>query len=140
MRLKECVRPAEPESVGDSGSIVIGWLTRLVALFAVLGVLAYDGAMLVVANFGAADDAGVAANAAADTYAGTKDFRAAYAAAVAAVEGKGDSVEPKTFAIDTAGKVTLTIDRSPTTLWMHRVGPLKKWTVVRQTGTGTPPQ
>jgi hypothetical protein len=126
--------------VSDSGSIVVGWLTRLVALFAVLGFLAYDGVMLVTANFAASDDAGVAASAAADSYAATKDVRSAYAAAVKAVADKSDVVETKTFSIDAAGKVTLTIDRSPSTLWMHHVGPLKKWTVVRQSGSGTPPQ
>jgi hypothetical protein len=126
--------------VGDSGSIVVGWLTRLVALFAVLGFLAYDGVMLVTANFGASDDAGVAASAAADSYAVTKDVRAAYAAAVKAVADKDDVVETKTFQIDTTGKVTLTVDRSPSTLWMHRVGPLKKWTLVHQSGSGTAPQ
>jgi len=126
--------------VGDSGSIVVGWLTRLVVLFAVLGLLAFDGFKVVVANFGASDDAGVAAGAAADTYASTKDIRAAYSAAVQAVAGKDDVVETKTFTVDSTGGVTLTIDRTPTTLWLHRVGPLKKWTVVRQSGTGRPPQ
>jgi hypothetical protein len=126
--------------VGDSGSIVVGWLTRLVVLFAVLGLLAFDGFKVVVANFGASDDAGVAASAAADSYAATKDVRAAYSAAVQAVAGKDDVVETKTFAVDSTGGVTLTVDRTPGTLWMHRVGPLKKWTVVRQSGSGRPPQ
>ena len=124
--------------MSDSGSIVIGWLARLVILFAVLGFLAYDGVMLMVSNFAAADDAGVAASAAADTFHATNDVRAAYDSAVKAVDGKGDTVEQKTFQIDQAGKVSLIIDRSPTTLWLHRVGPLKKWTLVRQNGAGTP--
>lgn len=129
---------AEPVRVSDSGSIVIGWLTRLVILFAVLGFLAYDGLSLVTANYGAADDAAVAASAAADTYKGTNNVQAAYEAAVESVAGKGDTIEPKTFQVDQAGKVTLTIDRTASTLWMHRIGPLKKWTVVRQSGFGTP--
>jgi hypothetical protein len=126
--------------VSDNGSIVVGWLTRLVALFAVLGVLAYDGAILVVSNFGAADDATTAAGAAADTYQATRNIQTAYDAAVKAVPSK-DVVETKTFTVDpTNGSVTLTIDRSPTTLWMHRIGALKKWTLVHQSGTGSPPQ
>jgi hypothetical protein len=125
--------------VSDSGSIVVGWLARLVILFAVLGFLAYDGFTVMVSNFAASDDAGVAASAAADAFKSTNDVRAAYDAAVKAVEDKkGDVVETKTFQIDQAGKVTLTIDRTPTTFWMHRVGPLKKWTLVHQSGTGTP--
>jgi hypothetical protein len=124
--------------VSDSGSIVVGWLGRLIALFAVLGVLAYDGVSLMVANFGAADDASVAASAAADAYHVHSDVQEAYNAAVTAVAGKGDKVETTTFQIDSAGKVTLTIDRHPSTLWMHRVGPLKKWTLVHQSGDGNP--
>jgi hypothetical protein len=124
--------------VNDRGSIVVGWLARLVILFSVLGFLAYDGVTLMVANFGAADDAGVAASAAADTFARTNDVRAAYDSAVKALDGKADTVETKTFSIDSAGKVTLLVDRHPTTFWVHRVGPLKKWTLVRQNGSGTP--
>lgn len=123
-------------SVGDRGSIVVGWLTKLVVLFALGGVLAYDGVLLVVANFGVADDAAVAANAASESYTGSKDVRRAYDAAVLAVEGKGDTVEAETFEIDSAGNVTLYVSRSLATLWMHRIGPVKKWTVVRQSGMG----
>jgi hypothetical protein len=124
--------------VSDSGSIVVGWLGKLVALFAVLGVLAYDGAALMVSNFGAADDANTAASAAADEYRARGDIRTAYAAATKAVEGKGDTVEVKTFTITSDGRVTLTVDRHPTTLWVHRIGPLKKYALVRQSGTGAP--
>ena len=125
--------------MSDSGSIVVGWLGRLVVLFAVLGLLAYDGFTVMVSSFAAADDAGVAASAAADTYKAKGDVQLAYNSAVQAVAGKGDTIETKTFQIDQVGKVTLTIDRTPTTLWMHRIGPLKKWTHISQSGTGTPP-
>ena len=118
---------------------MIGWLARLVILFAVLGFVAFDGFTLMVANFGASDDATTAANAAADNFQQSKDVRAAYQAAVQSLEGKHDTVETKDFSIDPAGKVTLTVDRSPMTFWVHRVGPLKKYTLVRQTGSGTPP-
>ena len=124
--------------MSDRGSIVVGWLTRLVVLFAVLGVVAFDGFTLMVSNFGAADDAGVAASAAADSFKATNDVQAAYGAAVSAVAGKGDTIETKTFKIDQGGKVTLVVDRTPTTLWMHRIGALKKWTLVHQSGDGTP--
>jgi hypothetical protein len=124
--------------VSDSGSIVVGWLGRLVVLFAALGLVAYDGFSIMVANFGAADDATVAASAAADEYRLHSDVRAAYDAATRAVAGKGDTVETKTFQIAADGRVTLTIDRRPSTLWVHRVGPLKKRTQVNPRGTGAP--
>ena len=37
------------------------------------------------------------------------------------------------------GKVTLTVQRKITTVVMYRIGPLKKYTVIRVTGEGTPP-
>ena len=117
---------------------MIGWLARLVILFAVLGFLAFDGFTLMVANFGASDDAGVAASAAADTFAQTKDVRSAYDSAVKALGDKPDKIETESFSIAPSGKVTLTVDRSPMTFWVHKVGPLKKWTLVRQSGTGSP--
>lgn len=126
--------------VGDRGSIVVGWLTKLVVLFAVLGLLGHDAVKIVVANFAAADDAGVAASAAADTYAAKKDIRAAYAAAVDAVAGKGDTVATEGFTVAADGRVTLTVERTPTTLWMKHVGPLKKYTIVRQSGSGALPE
>src|SRR5262249_2016525 len=104
----------------------------------VLGFIAFDGINLVVANFGAADDATTAANAAADNYKLTHDVNAAYQAAVKSIAGNGDTVETKTFVINTDGSVTLFVDRNPTTLWMRHIGPLKKWTHVRESGSGMP--
>ena len=117
---------------------MVGWLAKLVVLFALLGAVAYDGFTVLVASFGAADDATVAASAAADDYKLHNDIRSSYAAAAQAVAGKGDTVETKTFQIAPDGKVTLTIDRHPRTLWMHRIGPLKKWTQIHESGTGAP--
>ena len=125
--------------VTDRGSIVIGWLSKLAIAFALFGVLAYDGFMVVTASFAAADDATTAANEAADTYRSTRgNLQAAYDAAVASVAGKGDVVPTQSFTIAQDGKVTLTIQREPKTLWMHYVGPLKSWTHIKQTATGTP--
>lgn len=123
--------------MSDDGTIVLGWLTRLVAVFAVLGLLAYDGVSVLVATVGAADDAGTAASAAADTYQSTHDVQKAYQAAVQAVPSQ-DAIDPADFAVAPGGKVTLTVERTPTTLWLQHVGPLKKWTTVAQGGSGTP--
>ena len=124
--------------MSDSGSIVLGWLTKLVVLFAVLGVLAFDGVQLVVAHFGAADDATTAANAAADAFKQTHDVQKAYNAAVVALTNDKDSVETKTFSIAADGTVTLTVDRTPTTLWMHRFGAFKSWVAIHESGSASP--
>lgn len=123
----------------DNGSIVIGWLSRLVVLFAFLGVLAYDGVNVAVANFGAADDASVAARAAADSYVLKRDVQAAYDAAVKSLDDKpGDVVETDTFKVGADGSVELVVVRSPSTLWMKRIGPLKGMAEVRQDGHASP--
>lgn len=125
--------------VTDRGSIVIGWLSKLAIAFALFGVLAYDGFMVVTASFGAADDATTAANEAADTYHATRgDVQASYNAAVRSIAGKGDVIETTTFTVAPDGKVTLTVERKPKTLWMHYVGPIKSWTHIKQTATGSP--
>jgi len=124
--------------VTDSGSIVIGWLSKLAIGFALFGLIAYDGFTILTANFGASDDATTAANSAADAYKATHDLQSAYNAAVQSVAGKGDTIETRTFTIAQDGTVTLTVDRTPHTMWMQYLGPLKSWTEVKQTGSGTP--
>ena len=125
--------------VNDRGSIVVGWLARLVVLFAVLGVVAFDGVKIVVANVGAADTAAAAAASAAEAYRSSKNVQTAYNTAVSTLSEGTDTVDTSTFSVDATGHVTLTVERRPSTLWMQHIGPLKKWTLVHQTGTGAPP-
>lgn len=122
----------------DDGSIVIGWLSKLVVLFALFGVIAYDGVNVVVANFGAADDAATAAREATDTFQRTKDVQAAYDAAVATLDGAGDAVETATFRVGDDGSVDLIVVRHPSTLWMKRIGLFDDITTVRQAGHASP--
>ena len=123
----------------DSGSIVLGWLTRLTLVVALFGLLAFDGIALVKTSFTAADHATGAAKAAADTYRSTKNAQAAYDAAVATVDPASEGIDPKTFSVNPAdGRVTLEVKSEAVTLWMQYLGPLKKYRVLTQTGTGAP--
>lgn len=117
---------------------MFGWLARLVALFTLLGVLAFDGVKIVVATFGAADDAATAAQAAADSYRAAPDVQAAYDAAVQSLAGKADVVETKTFTVASDGRIDLVVQRHPTTLWLHRISPLKRFVTVQQAGVALP--
>lgn len=122
----------------DSGSIVVGWLAKLALVLAVLGVLAYDGLAVVIANFHAADRAGAAASEAADELRRTRgDVQRAYDAATRVVDA-GDTIETETFTVRGEGIVDLYVYREAKTLWLHRIGPLEKWTHARQSGTGSP--
>lgn len=125
----------------DSGSIVLGWLTKLALSVAVFGLVAFDGIALVTTHFQAADHAETAALAAADTWKSTHDVQAAYNAAVAEVDASGETIDAKSFKVDASdGHVTLTLHHEAATLWMHRVGPLKKYVDVSATAEGAAAQ
>jgi hypothetical protein len=123
--------------VRDSGSIVVGWLGKLALVLGLVGLLAYDGFAVVVANFNAADHAALAAHEAADSLSRTGNVQTAYDAAVAVVDSR-EKVEDTTFSVDEQGRVTVYVERDAKTLWLQRIGPLKKWTHARQSGTGAP--
>ncbi|MBK5308130.1 MAG: murein biosynthesis integral membrane protein MurJ [Frankiaceae bacterium] len=126
-----------PRIRADRGDIVLGWLTRLVVVLSVLGVVVFDGISLMQARFQASDRATTAAAAAADEYRTSHDVQKAYNAAYATVVGL-DTIETKTFRVDAEGKVTLRLHHEATTLVVHRIGPIKKWTDAVETGTGRP--
>lgn len=122
----------------DSGSIVVGWLAKLALVLGLLGLVAYDGLAVVIANFHAADRANAAAGEAADEIKRTRgDVQRAYDAATRAVDS-GDTVETESFTVRRDGVVDLYVDRDAKTLWLHRIGPLEKWAHARQAGTGSP--
>ncbi len=122
----------------DSGSIVLGWLTKLVIALAVIGVIGYDGASLVTANVSTSDHANQYASTGADAFKSTKDVNKAYAMVAADAEAKGDTIDITSFTIAANGYCRLTVHHTATTLWMHRVGFLKKYTVVTAQGEGAP--
>lgn len=123
----------------DSGSIVLGWLTKLAAGLALLGLLAFDGISLVKAHFTAADHANTDAAAAADVYKQTHDLQKAYNAAVTLAALDGETIETKTFTVrPTDEHVLLTLHRVAETIWVKKIGPLKKYTDQTGQGEGAP--
>lgn len=126
--------------IHDSGSIVIGWLTKLAATIALFGLLAFDGIALATATFNATDHANTAASTAAEVYKSTRDLQAAYNAALLEVVEDNETVEATTFRVGPDGHVTLRLHREAATVWMQRIGPLKKFVDVKATGEGSPSQ
>jgi hypothetical protein len=125
----------------DAGSIVMGWLTKVVVVLSLLGILAFDGIALVTARFSADDHAHMVARSAADTYRTTKSPRQACLTAQteAAVNLETiDCEDAEAFQVRDDGRVKVTLHKTATTLWMHRIGFLKKHTHVTGTGTGLP--
>lgn len=118
---------------------MLGWLTKLVAVLTLLGLLAFDGISVVRANVTAADHANTVASNAADVYQQTRDVQKAYSAAVHLAEADGETVDAKTFTVSQPnGHIKLTLHREAKTLWMYRIGALKKYLDIAAHGEGSP--
>ena len=124
--------------MGDRGDIVLGWLTKLVATLAVLGVLGFDAVSLGAARFQAEDHAQAAVRAANDAFRGSQDLQAAYDAALAEVAEHGDTIDPQTFTVAPDGTITLTLQRTAPTMLVEKVGPARDWAEVDVTVSARP--
>jgi hypothetical protein len=114
----------------DRGSIVIGWLTKLVVVLAVVGVILFDVISVSVARVSAEDDASQAAEAAGFEWRATHSVQQAYDAAVQSLPSDSESIPPKSFTIDSEGTVRLTVKRVTRTMIANHIGPLKRFDVV----------
>lgn len=123
---------------GDRGDIVLGWLTRVVALLGVLGVAGFDAVSLVGTRFAAEDHARTAARAAATAFEQTRVAQTAYDAALGEVLTSGDTIDPAGFTAAQDGSVTLTLRRTAPTLVVDRIPPLRPWTTMTVTVTSRP--
>lgn len=126
-------------SAPDRGSIVIGWLTKVAALIAIVGVLLFDGISVGVARMNGADDASSAASAANFEWTQTHNVQEAYNAAVGSLSHADETILTREFTIDPDGTVHLLLRRTATTLVMGKIGPLKRYTVVTVSGEATTP-
>lgn len=122
----------------DRGDIVLGWLTRLVLVLSVLGVIGFDLVSLASARFQAEDHAQSAARAASSAYQGLGDLQAAYDAAYAEVAPHGDTIEAPSFTVAPDGTVTLTLHRLAPTLLVEKLAALRGWADVRRTVSAAP--
>ncbi|MDQ1696487.1 MAG: hypothetical protein QOJ03_1840 [Frankiaceae bacterium] len=122
----------------DRGSIVVGWLTKLVAVLAVLGVMLFDALSVTAAHLGAEDDASQAATAAQADYRTSHNVQTAYNAAVDSLSSDAETIPSQTFSIDSTGTVRLVLERTTKTLIVHRIGPLKKYSTVTASGEASP--
>lgn len=122
----------------EQGSIVLGWLTKLVLGLALLSLVLFDGIALMSASLNASDHANTAASVAADVFKTTNSAQASYNAAAAEAAKNLESIDPSSFKVDSTGHVTLTVDRDASTIWMQKVGFLKKYTHVTGDGEGSP--
>ncbi len=135
-------RPGQPGLRSrDAGDVVLGWLVRLVATFAVIGVLAFDGISLGVASLGVQDDAAAAARAASlAVEPGRVDRQAVYDAAWSEVVQGQPAVDIPVdgFSVGPDGTVTVTVERTVATLVLHHLPRSERWLTVSATATRAP--
>jgi hypothetical protein len=117
--------------------VVIGWLTRVTVTLAVLGVLLFDGAALLVGRVSTADTADLAAQAAADTWSSTRSYKASLLAAQTAAGA--DEIVPDSLRIASDGSTVVAVHRELSTLAVQRVPRLEELGSVSETGRGRPP-
>jgi len=122
----------------DSGSIVLGWLTKLIVAIAFVGVALFDSLSIGAAHLGASDDANTAAETAVADYRTSHSVQSAYDAAVQSLPSDSETIAPQQFVVEPDGTINLVLRRTTTTLVAHRVGPLKKYSVVVVHATASP--
>jgi hypothetical protein len=123
----------------DTGSIVVGWLTKLVVALALVGVMAFDALSVGAAHVSASDDANQAAAAAQSDWLNSHDVQSAYNAAAESLTNSSEQVLTRGFSIEPDGSVHLLLQRTATTLVLNRIGPLRKYTVFTTAGEATAP-
>lgn len=131
-------RSDRPDPGDDRGDIVLGWLTRVTLVLAVLGVIAFDAISIGTTRMTVQDQGDAAARAASETWLRTHDANASLAAATqSALEGNPLNVVIATsFRVEPDGTARFRIRRQASTLLVQRIGPLRKIATVSAPATG----
>lgn len=127
-RRQHAHRLADP----DQGSVVVGWLTRIVLVAAILGIAGFELLSIVVAKVEVEDVGQTAAYQALDQYQASRSSEQAYQVASAYAEEHGSQIPEKSFKIDD-GSVTFKLDKTATTLFLYRWDTSAKWAQIRAT-------
>jgi hypothetical protein len=123
----------------DSGSVVIGWLTKLIVVVAVIGVMLFDVLSVTAARIGTSDDANQAATIAGNEWRTSHNAQLAYEAALDSLPSDSEDIPARSFVIGSDGSVHLVVKRPVKTMLAHRIGPFKKYSVVTAHGEAAAP-
>lgn len=123
----------------DAGSIVIGWLVKLVVVVVLVAIVAFDALSVGISRLNGTDDANAAALAAATVWSQTHNLQSAVDAAEESVPDAHESLVPHSLSVDADGTVHLELRRQAKTLVMFRIGPLRRYTFAVVKGESGPP-
>jgi hypothetical protein len=127
--------------MNERGAIVVGWLTKIVVALAIVAVAGFDAVAIGASHVTLTDDANAAAEAANLAWNESHgNVQSAYDAAYAFAVQHNEQAPIQDFSVEKDGTVRLVLTKTTTTLVVHRIGPLKKYTKVSQPGSATSPQ
>jgi len=123
---------------GDSGDVVVGWLTKIVAVSALVGLVGFDAVSVAVSRVSVVDDANSAVQAASLMWQSSHhNIVDAYQAAQKSLpDSEGEEVDVKGFSIEPDGTVQLTVHKTARTLLLQHVHQLAHLAVVQATESG----
>jgi hypothetical protein len=128
------LRRADPER----GDIVLGWLTRIVVVLGIAGIGLFDAISIGTTSVSLTDQGSYAAREASEAWQVTNSVQKAYEAAVAAAteQNPANSVDTKSFRIDSDNTVHLRISREATTLVLYRWSRTAEWAQIEREAKG----
>ena len=123
----------------DAGTIVMGWLVKVALVLTIFGISAFDTVSVASAHLSTSDDANSAASAAAADFQTSHNIQSALSAAEDAITNPNETLLANSLTIHPDGSATVTVQRKITTVVMYRIGPLKKYTVIKVRGQANAP-
>lgn len=116
---------------------MLGWLTRLVVVLGVVGLVAFDAISVATARMSVEDHASEVARAASSEYQRSQDVQRAYGQAllVASEADPANEVPAEAFTATGDGTVTVHLRRTATTLVLARIGWIADWADVEGSAT-----
>jgi Flp pilus assembly protein TadG len=109
----------------DERGVIISFVVKTLAIFAILGVVAFDAGQVVIDQVKAGDAAQTAAQAAADAYYSTKNEDRAKQAGMQAAAEEDPTAVVTSIQILANGTAVVTVERPAATLVVQRVSFLK---------------
>lgn len=103
----------------DQGSVVLGWLSRLVLTFAILGLIGFEVMSIAVVHVQVEDIGRSAAQEAIETYQETQNPELAYQAADVYAASQDSEIDKASFEI-TPESVSFTLEKVAPTLLLYR--------------------
>jgi hypothetical protein len=116
----------------EAGSIVLGWLGRVVITLTILGVATFEVLSIVVAHVSIEDTGRTAADQALSTYQDSHNKYQAFLAADAYATDNGAELVKRTFTISDEA-VSFDLKKTAPTLLLYRFGPTEHLAEVRTT-------